>query len=154
MLYSSTAMGWHHQAVKLNQRDRYAGRLRSPHHILHLLEWYTGERVIFPFRLLKERTNYIGIIYILTFGGAFFTLLYYQPYYFQVVSGVSHQVSGVRNLSMIISVTLGTVASGAYITATVHSVPLIIGARMVSTLGTGLVFTLDIGSSSAKWIGY
>jgi len=118
------------------------------------LEWYNGERAIFPFHLLNERTNYIGIIYMLTFGGAFFTLLYYLPYYFQVVSGVSPQESGFRNLSMIISVTLGTIASGAYITAKRHFIPLMIGAGMVSTLGAGLVFTLDISSSSAEWIGY
>ena len=29
-----------------------------------------------------------------------------------------------------------------------------IGAGMVSTLGAGLVFNLDIGFSSARWIGY
>jgi hypothetical protein len=46
---------------------------------------------------------------------------------------------------MIISVTLGTIASGAYITDKGHPVPLMIGAGMVSTLGAGLVFNLDIG---------
>ena len=118
------------------------------------LEWYNGERAIFPFRLLKERTNYIGMIYILSIGGAFFTLLYYLPDYFQIVSGISPQESGVRNLAMIIAVTLGTIASGAYITAKGHFVPLMIGAGMISTIGAGLIFTLDIDSSSGKWIGY
>ncbi|PMD38673.1 major facilitator superfamily transporter [Hyaloscypha variabilis F] len=118
------------------------------------LERYNGERAIFPMRLLKERTNYIGMMYILTIGGAFFTLLYYLPDYFQIVGGVSPQVSGVRNLAMIIAVTLGTIASGAYITAKGYFVPLMIGAAMVSTLGAGLIFTLDIDSSSGKWIGF
>ncbi|KAN0110016.1 major facilitator superfamily transporter [Hyaloscypha variabilis] len=118
------------------------------------LERYNGERAIFPMRLLKERTNYVGMMYILTIGGAFFTLLYYLPDYFQIVGGVSPQVSGVRNLAMIIAVTLGTIASGAYITAKGYFVPLMIGAAMVSTLGAGLIFTLDIDSSSGKWIGF
>jgi hypothetical protein len=93
-------------------------------------------------------------MYILTIGGAFFTLLYYLPDYFQIVGGVSPQVSGVRNLAMIIAVTLGTITSGAYITAKGYFVPLMIGAAMVSTLGAGLIFTLDIDSSSGKWIGF
>jgi hypothetical protein len=104
----------------------------------------------------QERTNCVSI-YILTFSGAFFTLLYYLPYYFQVVSGAFPQESGACNLTIIISVSsvaLGTIASGVYITAKGHSVPLTIGAGVISTLGAGLVFTLDIGSSSVKWIGY
>jgi hypothetical protein len=118
------------------------------------LQWYNGERAIIPFRLVKERTNYVGMIYIFTVGGAFFILLYYLPFYFQVVSGVSPQESGVRNLAMIIAVTLGTIASGSYITAKGHFVPLMIGSGFVSTVGAGLIFTLNIGSSSGTWIGY
>jgi hypothetical protein len=118
------------------------------------LQWYNGERAIIPFRLVKERTNYVGMIYIFTVGGAFFILLYYLPFYFQVVSSVSPQESGVRNLAMIIAVTLGTIASGSYITSKGHFVPLMIGSGFVSTVGAGLIFTLNIGSSSGKWIGY
>lgn len=119
-----------------------------------LLQWYNGERAIIPFRLIKERINYIGMMYIFTLGGAFFILLYYLPVYFQVVSGVSAQDSGIRNLAMIIAVTLGTIASGGYITAKGHFVPLMIASGVFGTIGAGLIFTLNIGSSSGKWIGY
>lgn len=118
------------------------------------LQWYNGERATIPSRLVKERTNYIGMLYIFTLGGAFFTLLYYLPMYFQVVLGVSAQESGIHNLAMIIAVTLGTIASGAYITSKGHFVPLMIGSGVISTIGAGLIFTLNIGSSPRKWIGY
>ena len=118
------------------------------------IQWYNGERAIIPFRLVKERTNYIGMMYIFTIGGAFFVLLYYLPIYFQVVSGVSPQESGIRNLAMIIAVTLGTIVSGGYITAKGHFVPLMIGGAIFATIGSGLVFTLNISSPSSKWIGY
>jgi MFS transporter, DHA2 family, glioxin efflux transporter len=118
------------------------------------VQWYNGERALIPFRLVKERTNYIGMIFVFFLGGAFFDLLYYLPIYFQVVSGVSAQESGIRNLAMIIAVSLGTIVSGGYITAKGHFVPLMIGSGVISTIGAGLVYTLNIGSSSGKWIGY
>jgi hypothetical protein len=55
---------------------------------------------------------------------------------------------------MIIAVSLGTIASGGYITAKGHFVPLMIGSGVIATIGAGLVFTLNIDSSSGKWIGY
>lgn len=118
------------------------------------LQWYNGDRAIIPSRLVKDRTNYIGMMFIFTLGGAFFVLLYYLPVYFQVVSGVSPQESGIRNLAMIIAVTLGTIVSGGYITAKGHFVPLMIGSGVIAAIGAGLIFTLNIGSSSGKWIGF
>lgn len=53
------------------------------------LQCYNGERAIVPFRLTKEHTNYISLIFIFCLGGAFFILLYYLSIYFQAVSGVS-----------------------------------------------------------------
>lgn len=119
-----------------------------------VLEWYIGERAMVPFRLVKKRINYIGLIYAFTIGGSFFNLLYYLPIYFQVVSGVSPQESGIRNLGLIIAITIGTVSSGGYITARGHFVPVMIVAGVLSVVGTSLIHTLDIGSSSGKWIGY
>lgn len=119
-----------------------------------VLQYFNGERAIIPPRLVKERTNYIGMMFVFLLGGSFFVLLYYLPIYFQVVSGVSAQDSGIRNLAMIIAVTLGTIVSGGYITAQGHFVPLMIGSGAVATVGAGLIYTLDIHSPSSKWIGY
>jgi MFS transporter, DHA2 family, glioxin efflux transporter len=119
-----------------------------------LIEWHNGERAMIPFRLAKERTNYIGMIYVLILGGCFFNLLYDLPFYFQVASGVSSQESGIRNLAMIIAVTLATISSGGFITAKGIFVPIMIGSAILSIIGSSLIYTLTIGSSSGKWIGY
>lgn len=88
------------------------------------------------------------------FGGSWFTILYYLPIYFQVVSGVSASQSGVRNLPLIISVVITTIVSGGLISVTGHYISWLLIAGMTSTLGAGLIYTLDIGSSSGHWIGY
>lgn len=82
-----------------------------------VIQYFQGERGIIVGRLLKERTVSIGMVYVFFLCGGWFLLLYYLPYYFQVVSGVSASQSGVRNLPMIIGTTIATIVSGGLISA-------------------------------------
>ena len=49
---------------------------------------------------------------------------------------------------------LFTVISGTIITLTGVYVPFLIGGAVLSTIASGLLYTLDIGSPSSHWIGY
>ncbi|KAG9233832.1 putative HC-toxin efflux carrier [Amylocarpus encephaloides] len=119
-----------------------------------VVEWWQGERAMMVPRLLKDRVIYTGMAFIFFLGGTFFLLLYYLPIYFQVVSGVSASQSGIRNLPLILGTVLATIVSGGVITMTGHFVPWMIGGGVLATIGAGLIFTLDIGSTSGHWIGY
>ena len=103
---------------------------------------------------MKQRTVVLMSAYVLFNCAPFFILLYYLPIYFQSIDGVSAQSSGVRNLPLILAVGLTTVASGIFITITGHYAGIMVFGCVISTIGTGLIYTLDIGSSSGKWIGY
>lgn len=81
-------------------------------------------------------------------------LLYYLPIYFQAVFDVSASQSGVRNLPLILGVTIATILSGGLITVFGHFVPYIIAGSILSTIGCGLLYTLSTHSSSSQWIGY
>ncbi|CAD6440315.1 f72fe993-4980-4da0-8abe-6078e8183b03 [Sclerotinia trifoliorum] len=119
-----------------------------------VIQYFQGERGIIVGRLLKERTVSVGMVYVFFLGGGWFILLYYLPYYFQVVSGVSAAQSGVRNLPMIIGTTIATILSGALISAFGHFVPFMILGAVGATIGCGLLYTLGAASTSAQWIGY
>jgi MFS transporter, DHA2 family, glioxin efflux transporter len=118
------------------------------------IQWWNGERAILVGRILKQRAIYVGMIFVFLFSGSFFVFLYYLPIYFQVVDNISAADSGVRNLAMIIAISLSTIASGGLITVYGHYVPMMIVGGVLTTIGSGLIFTLDIGSPSSKWIGY
>ena len=118
------------------------------------IQWWNGERAILVGRILKLRPIYVGMTYNLLFAGCFFILLYYLPIYFQVVDGVSASDSGIRNLAMVIAISLSTIASGALITMYGHYVPMMLVGGILATVGSGLIFTLNIGSPSSQWIGY
>lgn len=119
-----------------------------------VLEWYQGERAMIAPRLISDRTVYISSAYAFFFAGAYFVLVYYLPIYFQSVDNASPTQSGVRNLPLIIAVTIATVASGISISATGLYTPILVVGAALATVGAGLLYTLDIGTGSDKWIGY
>lgn len=117
-------------------------------------EWWLGERAMLPPRLLKNRYIYQGMAYSFTIAGTYFLVLYYLPIYFQVIDNVSPIQSGVRNLPLILAITLSTIVSGIGLTVTRRPMPFMVVAGVLTTIGVGLLFTLDIGTGSSKWIGY
>jgi MFS transporter, DHA2 family, glioxin efflux transporter len=118
------------------------------------IQWWNGERAILVGRILKHRPIYVSMVFVFLFAGGFFILLYYMPIYFQVVDNISASDSGIRNLAMIIAISLSTIVSGGLITMYGHYVPIMLVGGVLATIGSGLIFTLDIGSPSSKWIGY
>ena len=117
-------------------------------------EYWMDDRALLVRRLIKQKTVALMSIYVMVNCAPFFVLLYYLPYYFQSIDGVSPQDSGVRNLPYILAVGLSTIASGIFITITGHYTTIMVAGSVISTIGAGLIYTLDIGSSSGKWIGY
>ncbi|KAH8803447.1 DNA repair protein RAD50 [Xylogone sp. PMI_703] len=119
-----------------------------------VVEYFQGDFALLQSRLIKQRSIITSCAFMFLLGGAFFVLLYFLPLYFQSVQGVSASSSGVRNLPLIISMTLFVIVSGGLLTVVGYAQPfLIIGAAM-SSVGAGLLYTLDIESSSSYWIGY
>lgn len=117
-------------------------------------EWWQGDRAVLVGRLLRNRTILIGSIYAFFLGGAFFTLLYYIPIYFQAIRDVKAGESGVRNLALILATSIFTILSGGLITMSGHFVPFLIGGGVLTTIGAGLIFTLGLTSPPSMWIGY
>ncbi|KAH6684655.1 MFS gliotoxin efflux transporter glia [Halenospora varia] len=119
-----------------------------------VLEWRLCERAMILFRLLRVQTIATGSVFAFFLFGAFFTLMYYVPLYFQAVSGVSAAQSGIRNLPLVLAVSIFTILSGALITMFGYFMPFLVGGAALTTIGAGLLFTMDIGSNPAQWIGY
>lgn len=88
------------------------------------------------------------------FGGAYFTILYYLPIYFQSVYNNNPIDSGVKMLALIIPLTLAAMAQG-YLLYKIGRVPMfwIVGGAL-GAIGCGLFYTMDTNTSTGKWIGY
>jgi len=117
-------------------------------------EYFQGERAAFPPRLMKDRNVLICSLYSVFFAGTWFMFVYFLPLYFQSVQNVSPTISGVHNLPLIVAVTVALIMSGAGISKTGLATPFMAVAAALGTIGAGLLFTLDVNTSTGKWIGY
>lgn len=117
-------------------------------------EWCQEDRAMVPYRLAGDRVYLVSSAYAFFFSGAYFLIIYYLPIYFQSIDNVSPEMSGVRNLPLILAVTISMLASGAYISTTGIAAPITVVGTAMGVICTGLLYTLDIGTSEGKWIGY
>ncbi|KIM96947.1 hypothetical protein OIDMADRAFT_131347 [Oidiodendron maius Zn] len=122
--------------------------------IFILNEWWQGDRAQLEFLKLRERTLLAVCVFIIFFSGAFFVLLYYLPIYFQAIGGVSAQQSGIRNLPLIISVSIASILSGGLISLFGYYAPYLVIGGILSTVGAGLIYTFQVGSPSSHWISF
>lgn len=112
------------------------------------------DRAMMVKKILKMRIVVIGMIWGFLLEGGFFTLLYALPIYFQVVGDVSPAQAGVRNIPLLLSAGIGSVAAGLLVSKFKHFVPLMVWATGGGCIATGLLYMLDVTSPSSQWIGY
>ncbi|KAH8202202.1 hypothetical protein TruAng_003677 [Truncatella angustata] len=117
-------------------------------------EFNQGERAMIPPRLMKQRSVSVSSAFTFLFSGPYFLTIYYLPIYFQSVDGATPTMSGVYSLPLIIPVTICLILSGVCITATGHAAPLEVVGSALATVASGLLYTLDIDTSTGRWIGY
>jgi hypothetical protein len=119
-----------------------------------VIECWMGERALLQPRLLKQPNIWASSLYVFFLAGAMFILIFYLPIYFQSIQSASTAQSGIRHLPLILAISLLTILSGGLITATGHFGFLMAVGSALATIGSGLIYTLDIGTGSGKWIGY
>lgn len=113
-----------------------------------------GERAMMVHKLLKSRLVVVGMAYGFFFEGAFFSLLYAIPLYFQAVSGTSPSEAGIHNVPFLLSGGLGSLAAGVAVSRFRLPHPVVLWACGGGAIGTGLIYTLYAGSPSSQWIGF
>lgn len=119
-----------------------------------ILEILLKEDASMPPRIMKKPAVMSSSLFAFFFFGSYFTLIYYLPIYFQSIDNLSPTESGVRNLPLILTVSVFTILSGYALRNTKLAIPFIVGGAALAIVGNGLLCTLKIETSSGKWIGY
>ncbi|KAA8642751.1 hypothetical protein EYZ11_007944 [Aspergillus tanneri] len=117
-------------------------------------ERWQGERAMMVLRLMRRRSVWVNSVFAFFTAGSYYVGIYYLPIYFQSIDNTSPTGSGVRNLPLILAVSVCTIASGTGISITRIATPVMPPSIAIATVGAGLLYTLDIGSAAGKWIGY
>ncbi|GIK05551.1 hypothetical protein Aspvir_009664 [Aspergillus viridinutans] len=117
-------------------------------------ELWLQEKAMIPPRLLKGQTILFSCLFTFFFSGSFYLLLYYLPTYFQSVKGASASDSGVHTLPLVLGDGLFATLSGAALGIIGYYMPLLTLGGVLTTVASGLLYTLDLHSGSNEWIGY
>lgn len=115
--------------------------------------WLSDYAMMQP-RLYKQRSLSATAPFGFFFMGSYLVLLYYLPIYFQSILGASPIRSGVNNLPLVLAAAVFAVAGGAVVMKTGRAQQVMFVGSMLSTVAMGLIYTLDIGTSTGKWVGY
>ncbi|KAJ7755196.1 major facilitator superfamily domain-containing protein [Mycena metata] len=105
-------------------------------------------------RILRQRSILAGTWYCFCAGAGFYILVYFLPIWFQSIKGVSAVKSGIDNLAMILSLTVGTLVAGSMVTVLGQYAPFMILSSVIMPIGAGFISTLTVDSGRVKWIGY
>jgi len=121
-----------------------------------LIAWqiWLGDYAMMLPRLYKQRSLAATAPYQFFFMGSYLVLLYYLPIYFQSIQGASPIKSGVNNLPLVLAAAVFALAGGAVVMKTGRAQQVMFIGSMLSTVAIGLIYTLDIGTPTAKWAGY
>lgn len=94
------------------------------------------------------------MLYQILFNGAYFFILYYLPIYFQSVENVSPTGSGVRMIALILPLTIAAISQG-FLFIKIGRVPIFwITSGAIGAIACGLSYTMDVSTSSGRWVGY
>ncbi|KGO48473.1 Major facilitator superfamily domain, general substrate transporter [Penicillium expansum] len=118
------------------------------------LEWKVAKFPIIPPRLFNEWYNILILLVCFCHGFTFIAATYYLPLYFQTVLQASPIMSGVYVLPLVMSLAVGSAATGVVMKKTGRFRELIIGGMSLMALGFGLFIDLKAYASWPRIIIY
>jgi MFS family permease len=119
-----------------------------------LNEWRIAPYPIIPLHIFRYRSNLACLAVCFCHGFTFIGASYYLPLYFQACLGAPPLLSGVYTISLALSLSFASMATGMTIRKTGQYLPPIYAGLAIMTLGVGLLTNLDAHSSWAKIILY
>ncbi|KAF1936743.1 MFS general substrate transporter [Clathrospora elynae] len=121
--------------------------------IFFVIEFFQGARAIVPLAILKPRLTWSNALFAFFTNAANYQIIFYLPIHFQSVHSMSAIKSGFYLLPFLVFFALGAVASGAIIGKTRYLQPYELLSGLLSTAGMALLYTLEVDSSLARYVG-
>ncbi|KIV94475.1 hypothetical protein PV10_02240 [Exophiala mesophila] len=117
-------------------------------------ELWLGDYAMMLPRLYKQRSLSVTAPFQFFFMGSYLVLLFYLPIYFQSILNASPIRSGVNNLPLVLAAAVFALLGGAVVMQTGRAQQVMMSGSLLATVAIGLLYTLDIGTSTATWVGY
>jgi EmrB/QacA subfamily drug resistance transporter len=106
-----------------------------------------------PARILFQQSVAFGGASQFCVGSTMLTVSIYIPLWFQAIKQVSAMQSGINTIPLVLSVVVGSIMSGGLTQRIGYYTPFMILGSSLMAVGTGLLTTWSMGTSSSMWIG-
>ncbi|KAL8714746.1 MAG: hypothetical protein Q9220_001259 [cf. Caloplaca sp. 1 TL-2023] len=107
---------------------------------------------LIPFVIFKNRTSAVTYLSTVLHGMILWSLLYYLPLYYEAAKGFTPIISGVALFPETFTVAPASVVVGILITVTGRYRWAIWSGWVLTVLGTGLLYLLDVQTSTVAWV--
>ena len=122
--------------------------------LFFVIQWWLGEDSTMPLHVLCQRSVAFGSGFELLVNMSNYAIGYYLPFYFQAVQGVSATKSGVNFIALAFPEVLAIVIVGLIVTKTGFYTPYMVLGVMLAIVGTSLLSTIGLGTTTIQWAGY
>ncbi|KAI2464678.1 efflux pump [Annulohypoxylon bovei var. microspora] len=119
-----------------------------------LWNYHKGDAALLPAAMIRRRTVWSAALFNAFQMVGIYGLFYYLPIYFQAVYNTSAILSGVYIIPMIVPQLLTAGLTGGILQKTGYVIPIAIFSLVLSSIGTGLMSTLQADSSVGRWVGF
>ncbi|KAG2019076.1 hypothetical protein GB937_005367 [Aspergillus fischeri] len=119
-----------------------------------LIQVWKPEQATLPPRVFLQRSIGSGLWASCCLGAHIILFVYYLPIWFQVIDGVSAVESGIRLLPMLLPLVVASILTGQLVSRIGYYTPFLMLGIVLSSIGAGLLTTLGVHTSKAKWIGF
>ena len=117
-------------------------------------QWWKADGALIPPRIIRQRTVAASCAVGFCIYSAILIHNYYLPIWFQAIRGDSAIHSGVNMIPYVVANALFSLLAGIFVSKNGYfTAPAIVGCA-IGTIGCGLISTIDMNTSSSKWIGY
>ncbi|CAI7663334.1 unnamed protein product [Penicillium palitans] len=117
-------------------------------------EWRQGDNAMVPLAMLKHRVIWSAAMTMFFSLSSVLVADFYIAIYFQAIHNDTPLMSGVHMLPITLGIVLFTMISGTLISVLGYYLPFLLMGGVISSIGYGLMSTLDTTTPVAKWIGY
>jgi len=119
-----------------------------------LWENWLGDRAMVPLRIFKSRSIYALVFYSFLTRFSLLLFSYYIPIFYQAVKHHSATSSGINLLPFMLGTVLSVISAGQLVGKFGYYWPFLVASPVFLAVGSGLLYSLDVNTSSGKLIGF
>lgn len=123
---------------------------------LLLVAWlkFRGSQALIPLHIINQRTVAASLVFAFFGASVLYGHCYYLPFWFQAIRNESPILSGLHLLPYVATSFFFTLVAGIVVTKTGYYNPPALLGPVLATIGCGLLTTLAVDTSRAKWVGF